>query len=168
MWQPVSTVGSQEPFYFGPLAGYGAEELDRRGLDQDKKTGKGFQWFSKKDKLSSDSNNAVPVTIENAPPGPPTKAWDGPPLTPEVDEGQGHDGRSSTKDLDEIPTWDEFTQTTTFHGVRYIFDKTPFKIRRYASFLLIQRISLLYLELTVLTCTVVETRHQKIPRCLAH
>ena len=138
MWQPVSTVGSQEPFYFGPLAGYGAEEPDRRGLDQDKKTAKGFKWFSKKEKLPSDSNNAVPVTIDNVSPGPPAKAWDGPPPTPEVDQGQGHDGRSSAKD--EIPTWDDFTQTTTFHGVRYIFDKTPFKIRRYVTFILIQRI----------------------------
>lgn len=27
--------------------------------------------------------------------------------------------------------WDDFTQNTTFHGVKYIFDrKTPFKSRR--------------------------------------
>ena len=31
--------------YFGPLAGYDTEELDRRGLNQDKKTLKGFEWF---------------------------------------------------------------------------------------------------------------------------
>ena len=130
MWQQVNTIGSQEPFYFGPLSGYDAEELDRRGLDQDKKTAKGFKWFSKKDKLPTHSDNVVSVKIENVPPAPPTKAWDGPPATPEVDPGKGQHGRSSTKYPDEIPTWDEFTQTTTFHAVRYIFDKTPFKIRR--------------------------------------
>ena len=26
--------------------------------------------------------------------------------------------------------WSEFTQNTTFHGVKYIFEDTPFKLRR--------------------------------------
>ena len=42
-WDPVSVSGSSEPLYFGPLAGYDVEELDRKGLDQDKKTTKGFK-----------------------------------------------------------------------------------------------------------------------------
>ena len=121
----MSIVGSKEPFYFGPLAGYGPKELE--GLE----TGKEFKWL---DKLPSDSNNVLSVKIENIPSGPPTKVREAPPPRPEVDQGKGQcqEGRSSTKYPDEIPTWDEFTQTTTFHGVRYIFDKTPFKIRRYA------------------------------------
>ena len=28
------------------------------------------------------------------------------------------------------PTWDEFTQNTTFHGIRYVFDRTQYKFRR--------------------------------------
>lgn len=31
---------------------------------------------------------------------------------------------------EDVPTWDEFAQKTTFHGVRYMFDKTPFRVRR--------------------------------------
>ena len=27
-------------------------------------------------------------------------------------------------------TWDDFTQNTTIHGVKYIFDKSNFKFRR--------------------------------------
>ena len=45
-WDPVSVIGGTEPLYFGPLAGYDTEELDRRGIDQDKKTIKGFKWVS--------------------------------------------------------------------------------------------------------------------------
>ena len=28
-------------------------------------------------------------------------------------------------------SWEDFTQNTTMHGFRYIFDPTPFKTRRY-------------------------------------
>ena len=41
-------------------------------------------------------------------------------------------------DLETLPTWSEFTQKTTFHGVRYIFDGTPFKIRRFVIYFLDQ------------------------------
>ncbi len=41
---------AREGFHFGPLAGYGTEELDRRGLDQDKKNIKNYKWASEKDK----------------------------------------------------------------------------------------------------------------------
>ena len=27
--------------------------------------------------------------------------------------------------------WSEFTQNTTFHGVKYIFEETPIRMRRY-------------------------------------
>ena len=30
----------------------------------------------------------------------------------------------------KIQTWDDFTQNTTIHGVKYIFDKGHFKLRR--------------------------------------
>ena len=118
-WDPVKAVGTTEPLYFGPLAGYDAEELDRRGLDQDKKTAKGFKWFSKK-KTENNAENK-----HTKPLGPPSGAWDDPPPTPQV--GQWW----KKGDPEEIPTWDEFSQKTTFHGVRYIFDKTPFRTRRY-------------------------------------
>ena len=118
-WDPVRAVGATEPLYFGPLAGYDAEELNRRGLDQDKKTAKGFNWFSKKKpENNAENKNTKPL-------GPPSKAWDDSPPTPQV----GQWWRKG--DPEEIPTWDEFSQKTTFHGVRYIFDKTPFRTRRY-------------------------------------
>ena len=44
---------SSEPLYFGPLAGYDTEELDRKGLDQDKKNVKGFKWLSKKESIGN-------------------------------------------------------------------------------------------------------------------
>jgi len=28
-------------------------------------------------------------------------------------------------------SWQDFTQNTTFHGIKYIFNKAPFKGRRY-------------------------------------
>ena len=28
-------------------------------------------------------------------------------------------------------TWDDFTQNTTIHGIKYIFEKSHFKFRRY-------------------------------------
>ncbi len=37
-------MSNYEPFYFGPLSGYQTEELDRRGLDQNKKNLRGFRW----------------------------------------------------------------------------------------------------------------------------
>ena len=33
-------------------------------------------------------------------------------------------------DKNEIITWDQFTENTTIHGVRYIFNKTFFKLQR--------------------------------------
>ena len=30
----------------------------------------------------------------------------------------------------KVQTWDDFTQNTTIHGVKYIFDKGHFKLRR--------------------------------------
>ena len=31
---------------------------------------------------------------------------------------------------DDLLSWDDFTQSTTFHGVRYIFQRNHFKVRR--------------------------------------
>ena len=115
-WDPVSVSGSSEPLYFGPLAGYDVEELDRKGLDQDKKTTKGFKWLSTKESTANVGK------VEQKPPlGPPVKAWDDPPPTPK---------QGLKLDSDGVPSWGEFTQTTTFHGVRYIFNKSPNKLRR--------------------------------------
>ena len=55
-WDPVSVIGGTEPLYFGPLAGYDTEELDRRGIDQDKKTTKGFRWMSEAATAKNKSN----------------------------------------------------------------------------------------------------------------
>ena len=33
-------------------------------------------------------------------------------------------------DKNDIITWDQFTENTTIHGVRYIFNKTFFKLQR--------------------------------------
>ena len=30
----------------------------------------------------------------------------------------------------DLPTWNNFTQNTTFHGIRYIFDKDAIRFRR--------------------------------------
>ena len=39
-------------------------------------------------------------------------------------------------EADRIVTWDDFTQSTTFHGVRYIFQRNHFRLRRYVQLLL--------------------------------
>ena len=125
-WDPISVSGSSEALYFGPLAGYDLEELDRKGLYQDKKTTKGFKWLSKtesKDKVTTSEEKAE----EKSQSCPPVKAWDDPPPTPEQGKTEG---QSLKLDSEGVPSWDEFTQTTTFHGVRYIFDKSPNKLRR--------------------------------------
>ncbi len=49
-----------------------------------------------------------------------------PPMGPWFNEPKS--GAESSPELSQ--TWDEFTQKTTFHGVRYIFDETPFRVRR--------------------------------------
>ena len=116
-WDPVSVIGGTEPLYFGPLAGYDTEELDRRGIDLDKKTTKGFKWMSEAATAKTKATSATSQEKQPLDPGPPSL---------ELSQGL----RSKKLGRDELPTWDEFTQKTTFHGVRYIFDKTRFKIRR--------------------------------------
>ena len=105
----INTQGGAT-MYFGPLAGYDTEELDRRGLDQNKKTTKGFKWTAAKKKITAYQISSGRVEANQGPP----------PKIPETVEDEPHD----------IPTWNDFTQTTTFHGVRYIFDRTPFRMRR--------------------------------------
>ena len=39
------------------------------------------------------------------------------------------------KSVEDLPTWGDFTQSTTFHGVRYIFQRNHFKVRRWESLL---------------------------------
>ena len=116
-------AGNSESLYFGPLAGYDTEELDRKGLDQDKKTTKGFKWLSKNESVDIQGGKIEPKSLFSVQ----VKAWDDPPPTPEQGQKQG---QGPKLDLDGAPSWDEFTQTTTFHGVRYIFDKSPNKLRR--------------------------------------
>ena len=120
-WDPVSVIGGTEPLYFGPLAGYDTEELDRRGIDQDKKTTKGFKWVSA---AAGTAETAITKTTS-------ATLQEKEPLEPELPSSElGQGPRSKKFGPDALPTWDEFTQKTTFHGVRYIFDKTRFKIRR--------------------------------------
>ena len=123
---PISVTGNSEPLYFGQLAGYDTEELDRKGLDHDKKITEGFKWLPKTDSKDKATENEGKVE-QKSPLGPPVKAWDNPPPTPE--QGKTKD-QGLKLDPDVVPSWDEFTQTTTFHGVRYIFDKSPNKLRR--------------------------------------
>ena len=130
-WDPITAVHTTEPLYFGPLAGYDIEELDRKGLDQDKKNIKGFKWLSKKES----ENPAEKHPLEK-------NETEGS-VTSEVDQGQKKGECHKKKNPDDIPSWDDFMRTTTFHGVRYIFDKTPFKIRRSVSLLISLRIFIL-------------------------
>ena len=120
-WEPITAPGSSESLYFGPLAGYDTEELDRGGLDQDMNTVQDFKWLPEKESTVPSEENIE----QKIPPGPPIKAWYDPPPTPEQGQKQGQ-----RLDQDAFPTWDEFTQTTTVHGVRYIFDKSTNKLRR--------------------------------------
>ena len=120
-WDSIPYVGNSEPLYFGPPVGFDSEELDIEGLDEDKKTTKGFKWLPK-----TESKDTVKTSEEQAEQKPQlctiVKIWDDSPPTPE--QGKTKSGP------DGVPSWDEFTQTTTFHGVRYIFDKSPNKLRR--------------------------------------
>ena len=40
------------------------------------------------------------------------------------------DNKQDVKDEIKVSSWNEFTQNTTFHGVKYIFEDTPIKMRR--------------------------------------
>ena len=121
-WDPLSAVGGTEPLYFGPLAGYDTEELDRRGIDQDKKTTKGFKWMSVAVGEAEATVNAKKSATTQE-----KQHLDPSPFSSELNQGR----RSKKFGPNELLTWDEFTQNTTFHGIRYIFDKTQLKIRRY-------------------------------------
>ena len=136
MWN-LSYV-ENEPMYLGPT--------EEEAANKDRKSGKSLRrqqtrkllrqgsghrsMFAKADfsspQFSSDAHYSpqpVPDVI--------------PDVKPEVlrSSGQEPEVLESQELQDEIPTWDEFTQTTTFHGVRYIFNnKTPFKLRRFVNF----------------------------------
>ena len=100
MWDQVKAFGNEEPVYFGPLSDENTEELEQRALGQDKKTTKGFEWTSGKGSTS-------------------------------VSKSTNMDIQESPKDCAiEIPSWDDFTNATTFHGVKYIFSKSSGKVRR--------------------------------------
>ena len=71
-WDPVSVIGGTEPLYFGPLAGYDTEELDRRGIDQDKKTTKGFKWMSEAATAKTKATSATSQEKQPLDPGPPS------------------------------------------------------------------------------------------------
>ena len=100
MWDQVKTLDNKEPMYFGPMSDSHTDELGQRGLDKDKKSTTGFRWTSGKA-----SNPASKI------------------------ERVGKQG-SPEKCAIDVPTWDDFTNTTTFHGVRYIFSKSSGKLRR--------------------------------------
>ena len=118
----VVSFGGDEFLCFGPLSGYGTEELGRRGLDPNKKSTKGFKRFSQKgsDALYQISKDKEQEDFSRS-------------------EHQGQEqgqikGQSSTGKEDvriDIPTWEEFIQTTTFHGIKYIFGRSPHRFRRY-------------------------------------
>lgn len=43
---------------------------------------------------------------------------------------KGNGGYETGKQHDEVVTWDIFTKNTTFHGVKYVFDKSTYRFRR--------------------------------------
>ena len=121
----ISVVEIGDPMYFGPLAGYNTEELDRRGLDQDKKVVQGFRW------TSQDLGIKYEMKLEG-------NGGDTPTSPPHLSARQKCQCQCQCKAqspargsiIDEVPTWDEFTQNTTFHGIRYIFDPSAYRMRR--------------------------------------
>ena len=48
-------------------------------------------------------------------------------VSPAAGVGQSPDEKP---DPEEVISWNEFAQNTTFHGIKYIFDKKPIGIRR--------------------------------------
>ena len=121
----VIVVEIGDPMYFGPLAGYDTEELDRRGLDQDKKVVQGFRWTSQdpgiKYEMKPEGNGRDTPT----PPPHLSERWK---CQCQCQCKAQSPARESI--IDEVPTWDEFTQNTTFHGIRYIFDPSAYRMRR--------------------------------------
>ena len=105
MWDQVKTVDLNEPMYLGPLYSFNISEWDKRDVEQTKKK-KSFKWISKRRKGTKE---VIPGL------SPRTKGE----VVPSLQEVK----------LD-VRSWGELTRTTTFHGVRFIFDKTPFKLRR--------------------------------------
>ena len=100
MWDQVKTLGNKEPIYFGPLSDSNTEELGQKVSDQDNKSTTGFKW--------------TPRTVPNS-----------------VGKNSNVEHKGSPQECAiDIPTWDAFTNTTTFHGVRYIFSKSSCKLRR--------------------------------------
>ena len=100
MWDQVKPLGNKELIYFGPLSDSNPDELGQKVSDQDKKSATSFKWTSRTVPNSVGKNGNV--------------------------ENKG----SQQECAIDIPTWDAFTNTTTFHGVRYIFSKSSSKLRR--------------------------------------
>ena len=104
MWDQIKTIYGNDSMYSWSWYAFNANEWDMRDVDQTKKNS--FKRMSKGNKESIDE---VPVVYSR--------------MEEEVDPP------SEEVKLD-VPSWGEFTQTTTFHGVKYIFNKTPSKLRR--------------------------------------
>ena len=49
----------------------------------------------------------------------------------EVREERNKSNSQEMEQNNEIQTWDVFTQNTAIHGIKYIFEKSRFKFRRY-------------------------------------
>ena len=135
---PLSSYGGKDVYYFGPLAGYSTQELDERGLDQDKKDTRGFVWTSEKNR-DVYSGISMPNTKDFQYFGFTPRHYMGNKNQEQVNENKILKGRSqSYKDYGEnwdevkvnVPMWMEFTQRTTFHGIRYIFDPSPYRMRK--------------------------------------
>ena len=90
-------------------------------------------------------NDAVEVPLEEDVPPPPAYPGSGEwgknqenktpknqdPLSAKKDPMSGLTQKEKDP-LDEVKVvdWNEFTQNTTFHGVKYIFEESPFRLRR--------------------------------------
>ena len=107
--EPIPFSSSEETqggLTFGPLAGYEKEQLCET--------------------INTDTDTGV---ISKKSGGPVKAAWyDDPP-----EAGQAGPLPPKPVDPEELVSWDQFTQSTTFHGVKYIFGAQQFKLRRYAS-----------------------------------
>ena len=117
MWNEAQTVGSEGPVYFGPLAPYDRTDYERKTSRYDKS-------FGQKSTRVKEIHEAFSAIVSQ---------------TGNAQSGSANTGSAQQEPKEQqqqeiainIPTWDDFTQTTTLHGVRYIFEQTHFKLRRY-------------------------------------
>ena len=90
--------------YLGPITGYSSNELKETSVNGQYNVGFTPNTFSRQSNEAKGQGHS---------------------------EGQGQDQSKQWSEVSvQVPMWVDFTQRTTFHGVRYIFDPAPHAIRR--------------------------------------